>query len=96
MKLAEQLEIILENRIAQDNLTLPLLPAIVAKANDVVRRTDATVKDLGGHHRAESYSRRRGLAPGRRGRVQNPRTIRVPRWARKRCARSWPKPRPIE
>ncbi len=46
MKLAEQLEIILENRIAQDNLTLPLLPAIVAKANDVVRRTDATVKDL--------------------------------------------------
>jgi putative nucleotidyltransferase with HDIG domain len=46
MKLAEQLEIILGNRIAQDNLTLPLLPAIVAKANDVVRRADATAKDL--------------------------------------------------
>jgi len=46
MKLAEQLEIILENRIAQDSLTLPLLPAIVAKANDVVRRPDATAKDL--------------------------------------------------
>jgi len=46
MKLAEQLEIILENRIAQDSLTLPLLPAIIAKANDVVRRADATAKDL--------------------------------------------------
>lgn len=46
MKLAEQLEIILENRIAQDSLTLPLLPIIVAKANDVVRRSDATAKDL--------------------------------------------------
>lgn len=46
MKLAEQLELILDNRIAQDNLTLPLLPAIAAKANDVFRRTDATAKDL--------------------------------------------------
>jgi hypothetical protein len=46
MKLAEQLEIILENRIAQDSLTLPLLPAIVAKANEVVRRPDATAKDF--------------------------------------------------
>jgi putative nucleotidyltransferase with HDIG domain len=46
MKLAEQLEIILENRIAQDSLTLPLLPAIVVKANDVIRRADATPKDL--------------------------------------------------
>jgi putative nucleotidyltransferase with HDIG domain len=46
MKLAEQLEIILENRIAQDSLTLPLLPVIVARASEVVRRTDATAKDL--------------------------------------------------
>jgi HD-like signal output (HDOD) protein len=46
MKLAEQLELILDNRIAQDNLTLPMLPAIAARANDVVRRPDATVKDL--------------------------------------------------
>lgn len=46
MKLAEQLEIILDNRIAQDNLTLPLLPAIAGRANDVVRRPDATPKDL--------------------------------------------------
>jgi putative nucleotidyltransferase with HDIG domain len=46
MKLAEQLEIILENRIAQDSLTLPLLPAIMSRANEVVRRTDATAKDL--------------------------------------------------
>jgi putative nucleotidyltransferase with HDIG domain len=46
MKLAEQLELILDNRIAQDNLALPLLPAIAAKANDVVRRPDATPKDL--------------------------------------------------
>jgi putative nucleotidyltransferase with HDIG domain len=46
MKLAEQLELILDNRIAQDNLTLPLLPAIAGRANDVVRRPDATVKDL--------------------------------------------------
>jgi putative nucleotidyltransferase with HDIG domain len=46
MKLAEQLELILDNRIAQDNLTLPLLPAVAAKANDVSRRTDATTKDL--------------------------------------------------
>ena len=46
MKLAEQLGIIVENRIAQDSLTLPLLPAIVARANEVVRRTDATDKDL--------------------------------------------------
>jgi len=46
MKLAEQLELILENRIAQDNLTLPLLPAIAARANDIVRRQDATPKDL--------------------------------------------------
>ncbi len=46
MKLAEQLELILDNRIAQDNLTLPLLPAIAARANDVVRRPDATAKDL--------------------------------------------------
>ena len=46
MKLAEQLELILENRIAQDSLTLPLLPAIAAKANDVVRRADASPKDL--------------------------------------------------
>ncbi len=46
MKLAEQLELILDNRIAQDNLTLPLLPAIAARANDVVRRPDATPKDL--------------------------------------------------
>jgi putative nucleotidyltransferase with HDIG domain len=48
MKLAEQLEIILDNRIAQDNLTLPLLPPIAARANDVVRRPDATAKDLVG------------------------------------------------
>lgn len=46
MKLAEQLELILDNRIAQDSLTLPLLPAIAARANDVVRRPDATLKDL--------------------------------------------------
>jgi HD-like signal output (HDOD) protein len=46
MKLAEQLELILDNRIAQDSLTLPLLPAIAARANDVVRRADATLKDL--------------------------------------------------
>jgi len=46
MKLAEQLGIILENRIAQDSLTLPLLPIIVTKANEVIRRTDATAKDL--------------------------------------------------
>jgi putative nucleotidyltransferase with HDIG domain len=46
MKLAEQLELILDNRIAQDNLTLPLLPPIAARANDVVRRPDATPKDL--------------------------------------------------
>jgi putative nucleotidyltransferase with HDIG domain len=46
MKLAEQLEIILENRIAQDSLTLPLLPAIMSRANEVVRRPDATAKDL--------------------------------------------------
>lgn len=46
MKLAEQLELILDNRIAQDNLTLPLLPAVAARANDVVRRPDATPKDL--------------------------------------------------
>ena len=46
MKLAEQLELILENRIAQDSLTLPLLPAIVTRANEVVRRSDATAKDL--------------------------------------------------
>jgi putative nucleotidyltransferase with HDIG domain len=46
MKLAEQLEIILENRIAQDSLTLPLLPAIVAKASDMVRRADVSAKDL--------------------------------------------------
>lgn len=46
MKLAEQLEVILENRIAQDNLTLPLLPPMVARTNDVVRRNDATAKDL--------------------------------------------------
>jgi putative nucleotidyltransferase with HDIG domain len=46
MKLAEQLELILDNRIAQDSLTLPLLPAMAAKANDVVRKPDATVKDL--------------------------------------------------
>ena len=46
MKLAEQLELILDNRIAQDSLALPLLPAIAGKANDVVRRPDATAKDL--------------------------------------------------
>jgi putative nucleotidyltransferase with HDIG domain len=46
MKLAEQLELILDNRIAQDNLSLPLLPAVAARANDVVRRPDATPKDL--------------------------------------------------
>ncbi len=46
MKLAEQLELILDNRIAQDNLTLPLLPAIAARANDVVRKPDASIKDL--------------------------------------------------
>jgi putative nucleotidyltransferase with HDIG domain len=46
MKLAEQLEMILGNRIAQDNLTLPLLPAIVAKTNDLVRRNDSTAKDI--------------------------------------------------
>jgi putative nucleotidyltransferase with HDIG domain len=46
MKLAEQLEIILMNRIAQDSLTLPLLPAIMTRANEVVRRPDATAKDL--------------------------------------------------
>lgn len=46
MKLAEQLELILENRIAQDSLTLPLLPAFSTRVNDIVRRTDATTKDL--------------------------------------------------
>jgi putative nucleotidyltransferase with HDIG domain len=46
MKLAEQLELILQNRIAQDSLTLPLLAAVSAKTNEVVRRTDATAKDL--------------------------------------------------
>jgi putative nucleotidyltransferase with HDIG domain len=46
MKLAEQLEIILDNRIAQDNLALPLLSAVAAKARDVAHRTDATVKEL--------------------------------------------------
>jgi putative nucleotidyltransferase with HDIG domain len=46
MKLAEQLELILENRIAQDSLTLPLLPAIAAKTNDVIRKPDAPAKDL--------------------------------------------------
>jgi putative nucleotidyltransferase with HDIG domain len=48
MKLAEQLEMILGNRIAQDNLTLPLLPAMVGKANEIVRRNDATAKDIVG------------------------------------------------
>ena len=46
MKLAEQLEIILDNRISQDSLTLPLLPIIVTKANNLVHRADATAKDL--------------------------------------------------
>jgi putative nucleotidyltransferase with HDIG domain len=46
MKLAEQLERILENRIAQDNLTLPLLPAISAKVNEAIRRPEATAKEL--------------------------------------------------
>ena len=46
MKLAEQLEHILDNRIAQDNLALPLLPAVAAKANEVARRPDASAKDL--------------------------------------------------
>ncbi|HEX7509107.1 MAG TPA: HDOD domain-containing protein [Polyangia bacterium] len=46
MKLAEQLEIILANRIAQDSLTLPLLPVIVARTNEVVQRPGATEKDL--------------------------------------------------
>ena len=36
----------IDNRIAQDNLTLPLLPAIAARANDVVRKPDASIKDL--------------------------------------------------
>jgi putative nucleotidyltransferase with HDIG domain len=48
MKLAEQLEMILGNRIAQDNLTLPLLPAMVGKTNEIVRRNDATAKDIVG------------------------------------------------
>ena len=48
MKLAEQLEMILGNRIAHDNLTLPLLPAMVGKANEIVRRNDATAKDIVG------------------------------------------------
>jgi len=46
MKLAEQLEAILQNRIAQDNLTLPLLPAIASKMNDLVRRSDASPKEF--------------------------------------------------
>ena len=46
MKLAEQLEAIITNRLAQDNLTLPLLAPIAAKVNEVVRRSDATVKEL--------------------------------------------------
>jgi putative nucleotidyltransferase with HDIG domain len=46
MKLAEQLELILENRIAQDNLTLPLLPGVLVKVNEVVRRADTGAKEL--------------------------------------------------
>jgi putative nucleotidyltransferase with HDIG domain len=46
MKLAEQLERILEARIAQDNLTLPLLPTIAGRSNELARRSDATSKDL--------------------------------------------------
>ena len=46
MNLAEQLEQILDNRIAQDNLTLRLLPVTVGKASDVARRQDATAKDF--------------------------------------------------
>jgi len=46
MKLAEQLEVILQKRIAQDSLTLPLLPAIATKTNDLVRRVDGGPKDL--------------------------------------------------
>ena len=46
MKLAEQLERILENRIAQDNLTLPLLPVVSGKISELARRSEATVKDL--------------------------------------------------
>lgn len=46
MKLAEQLELILENRIAQDSLTLPLLPGVLVKVNEVVRRPDTSAKDL--------------------------------------------------
>ncbi len=46
MKLAEQLEVILENRIAQDNLTLPLLPSVVTKVSEVVHRADANAQDL--------------------------------------------------
>ena len=46
MKLGEQLELIITNRLAQDNLTLPLLAPIVAKVNEVVRRSDASLKEM--------------------------------------------------
>jgi putative nucleotidyltransferase with HDIG domain len=49
MKLAEQLEIILQNRIAQDNLTLPLLTIVAAKVNELIRRPEPTARELVAH-----------------------------------------------
>jgi HD-like signal output (HDOD) protein len=46
MKLAEQLETIIVNRLAQDNLMLPLLAPIAGKVNELVRRSDASVKEF--------------------------------------------------
>lgn len=46
MKLAEQLETIIVNRLAQDNLMLPLLAPIAGKVNELVRRSDASIKEL--------------------------------------------------
>jgi HD-like signal output (HDOD) protein len=46
MKLGEQLEAIITNRLTQDNLTLPLLAPIAAKVNELVRRSDASIKEM--------------------------------------------------
>jgi putative nucleotidyltransferase with HDIG domain len=46
MKLAEQLEIIIRNRIEKDNLTLPSIPATALKAIELTRNPDFNMQEV--------------------------------------------------
>ncbi len=46
MKLAEQLEVIIRNRIEKDNLTLPSIPATALKAIELTRNPDFSMQEV--------------------------------------------------